>query len=71
MRPYMTEDEAKKKWCPMFPDDLRGTDSDTCIGSLCMWWGHDVRIHGLGINNQGEIVVDKAKGRCEAPGMGG
>jgi len=30
----MTEDEARKKWCPEAPE----VDNNRCIGSGCMAW---------------------------------
>jgi hypothetical protein len=53
MRPYMTEEDARKKWCPMvrvgdtgdfLPERVKrdlqnGTRIVCCIGSRCMWWG--------------------------------
>ena len=75
MRPYMTEEEAREKWCPMarftedgFNNRDNSADSDSrCIGSGCMWWGWMMR---EGKSEQGvpNPYLDEKQGRCEAPG---
>lgn len=42
----MTEEEARKKWCPM-----TGDQRDKCIASDCMMWRWILR-------TQAEILVD-------------
>lgn len=67
MRPYMTEEEARTKWCPMVrtADDNRSINQEPqpkwncCIGSGCMWWGWE------------EDKPECDRGRCEASGSGG
>lgn len=58
----MTEDEAKTRWCPMYPVgvDLRVTAStnlqyrSNCIGAACMMWRWDhFRKNGEPFNTNG------------------
>lgn len=68
MRSFITEDEAKKKLCPMaftaravLLANSKSTQTvpTTCEASSCMWWGW--YNHGIG-------RVSETVGRCEAPG---
>ncbi len=64
----MTEDEAKKKWCPMVRTGLVAgmavnhhiggdvDDCNRCIGSGCMMWRWDN--YRTGWHKSGAIVAD-------------
>lgn len=76
MRPYMTEDEAKLKWCPMrmagasvpVNAGMRAAPSIVCVASRCMWWGWLERRGNDLDNGVPNPYLDKKLGRCEAPG---
>ena len=73
MRPYMTEDEAKRRWCPMQKDRLKDEDGVmlpryACIASGCLWWGWLERRGADLDNGVPNPYLDKKLGRCEAPG---
>ena len=63
MRPYMTEEEAKEKWCPYTAIlaiasaafSVSHKRPPVCGGSECMFWGW-------------EHCETQRRGRCEAPG---
>lgn len=70
---FCTEEEAKKKWCPMvrvsksefdgFFDNRQGNGVVTyCIGSQCMvWvWGQDY----VRDTEEGKIALNNAQGYC-------
>lgn len=74
MRPYMTEEEAKGRGCPLRKwtniDAVNGLHTDDemmrCKASECMWWGWQHEEEFVG-----GVLVNGARtelGRCEAPG---
>ena len=81
MRPYMTEEEAKERVCPV----LRGAHNQEkeCLGSTCAWWGWEGGTENCHAGSPGAMLAGTRKdgtsryirpstrGRCEAPGVGG
>ncbi len=75
MRPFMTEEEAAEKWCPMvrlatkgFGNPNRDQDRSRgfeyrCIASECMWWGWEETLD----DPTDTICPPKRRGRCEVP----
>jgi hypothetical protein len=73
MRPYMSEEEAKGKGCPLRKhtnhDTVNRVSTDdymmACQASACMWWGWEE----LWEYKEGEDTrISPTQGRCEAPG---
>ena len=67
MRTHMTEDQAKKKWCPMQKDRLKDEDGMmlpryACIASECMWWEFSDQFMTM---RDGKCIPC---GRCKVPG---
>jgi hypothetical protein len=74
----VTEEEAKKKWCPqiqvatsqVFCRDNRGNgcESYVCIASECMWWVWDYTVARKQDFHDGEVTYGKPKknGHCGA-----
>ncbi len=58
----MTEDEAKKKWCPKARENSRRVFSDSCIGSGCMAWRWSK------IESSSEVLISKKDGFCGLAG---
>lgn len=78
---FLTEDEAKKKWCPMVRtsglicgehggvtvNDPSGNYDTTCKGSDCMMWRWAIPPPHITQDDEGKNITDKT-GYC---GLGG
>lgn len=79
MRQFITEEEAKAKWCPMVRDgEFSGGNSffttinpehrvpnwALCVGARCMFWGIEQTVRR--VDDYGTIKsVPTGLGRCE------
>ena len=69
----MTEEEARKKWCPMVSfvcyDNRSGRKekNDRCIASECMWWRWNKKLIG---GNHEDGFKYKDEGYCGLAGRG-
>ena len=76
MRPYMTEEQAAKKFCPLADCGSDGNramngkpqDYNRCFGSDCMFWGWEALTSCPGEGQAPRTFASTTKGRCEAPG---
>ncbi len=73
----IAQEEAKKKWCPMYQVGSNGNNRDDgdntfCIASECMMWQWDEGMRELQVNakRQGttELVKDTWAGYCGLAG---
>ncbi len=77
MRPFMTEEEAKTKWCPMVRDfDETGTSSNCCWSEANPDGRNPIYSRCIGSNcmwwgwfpGDAPEIGRTTKGRCAAPG---
>ena len=67
-----TEDEARKKWCPMAAQYHDSTEQ-ACLSGGCMWWVWDTECTAKKTAHPGDpdTVEYDGKGHCGATGSYG